>query len=283
MQNITEKLIHLNKKVGFVPTMGYFHDGHLSLMKQARRENEIVIASIFVNPLQFGPEEDYDRYPQDEKRDIALAEQLGVDFLFMPSVDEMYPTKMIINMSISGRVDELCGKSRPGHFDGVITVLTKLFHIIQPDKVYFGLKDAQQVAVIDALVSDLNFPIKIIGLPTVRESDGLAMSSRNINLTKDERNQAIYLYHSLKLGQQLIVDGERNPVIIKKEMTNHLKKNLQVSIDYVEILEFPTLKTISAIDKHQQVIIAVAVLFKQARLIDNLILNKEGQIRVRLD
>ena len=282
IQQITTKLHQSKKTIGFVPTMGYFHKGHLSLMKQAKHENEISIVSIFVNPMQFGPNEDYDRYPRDEERDINLAKQMGVDYLFMPMIEEMYPTEMVIKMAVTARTNVLCGRSRPGHFDGVITVLTKLFHIVQPNKIYFGLKDAQQVAVVDALITDLNFPIALVGLPTVRENSGLAMSSRNINLTKEERDQAIWLYKSLKIGQQLIVDGEENPVIIKKEIINTLKQHIDVGIDYVEILEFPSLHTVSVIDK-KQIIIAVAIFFKHARLIDNLILNMDGQVLKRLD
>lgn len=281
IQQVTSSLLRSKKKIGFVPTMGCFHEGHLSLMEQANKENDVVIVSIFVNPLQFGPNEDYEHYPRDEVRDINLAEQTGIDFLFVPSVNEVYPTEMAINMTITKRTDVLCGRSRPGHFDGVITVLTKLFNIIQPNKVYFGLKDAQQVAIVDTLISNLNFPIELIGLPTVRENSGLAMSSRNINLTIEEKNQAIWLYRSLKIGQKLIVDGEKNPVNIKKEISTHLKQNINANIDYVEILEFPSLQTVSTTDR--QIIIAAAIFFKRARLIDNLILNKDGQVQKRFD
>src|SRR5690625_201396 len=185
MQKISRK--HRYQNIGFVPTMGYLHEGHLSLVRQAKEENDILIMSIFVNPLQFGPNEDFDRYPRDEVRDIELAKKVGVDYLFLPDVDEMYPNELAIEMKIKDRVDVLCGASRPGHFDGVITVLTKLFHIVQPTHAYFGLKDAQQIAVVDTLINDLNFPITLIGVKTKREKDGLALSSRNVYLSDMER------------------------------------------------------------------------------------------------
>jgi pantoate--beta-alanine ligase len=205
MRNIIKLLKQGKKKIGFVPTMGFFHDGHLQLMKKAKEENDTVVSSVFVNPLQFGPNEDFDRYPRNEEEDIRKAEYVGVDFLFIPPLDEMYPQKMQITMTINDRIDVLCGKARPGHFDGVITVVTKLFHITQPDQVYFGMKDAQQVAVIDALIQNLNFPISLIGLPTVREEDGLAKSSRNVNLSKRERAQANWLYKALKHVTNLLL------------------------------------------------------------------------------
>lgn len=199
------------KQIGFVPTMGFLHDGHLSLMREATQENDLVVSSIFVNPLQFGPNDDYETYPRDEDRDTLLAEQAGVDILFIPAPSEMYPTPMMIKMGIEKRTNVLCGRSRPGHFNGVLTVLTKLFHIIFPDKVYFGLKDAQQVAVVDALIEDLNFSTELIGMPTVREADGLAKSSRNVNLKEDERKEAVWIYKSLQKGHQLIQNGEKDP------------------------------------------------------------------------
>lgn len=276
MRNIIKLLKQGKKKIGFVPTMGFFIDGHLQLMKKAKEENDTVVSSVFVNPLQFGPNEDFDRYPRNEEEDIRKAEYVGVDFLFIPPLDEMYPQKMQITMTINDRIDVLCGKARPGHFDGVITVVTKLFHITQPDQVYFGMKDAQQVAVIDALIQNLNFPISLIGLPTVREEDGLAKSSRNVNLSKRERAQANWLYKALKHGHQLVVDGEFNPAIIIKEINNIISNNTDGKIDYIEVLSYPELKPVS--DMNQQVIIALAVQFERARLIDNLLLNEDGEI-----
>lgn len=276
MHNRIMMLKQKQKKIGFVPTMGFFHDGHLQLMKKAKEENDIVVASVFVNPLQFGPNEDFDRYPRNEADDISKAEHVGVDLLFIPTVNEMYPQKMKITMTINDRIDVLCGKARPGHFDGVITVVTKLFHIIQPNQVYFGMKDAQQVAVVDALIHDLNFPITLIGLPTVREEDGLAKSSRNVNLSSRERNEASWLYKALKHGHHLVVDGEYNPAIIIKEINNIISDNTEGVIDYLEVLSYPELKPVSHMK--QQVIIAIAVQFERARLIDNLLLSDDGHI-----
>lgn len=263
------------KTIGFVPTMGYLHEGHLSLVDAAKGENDIVVMSIFVNPLQFGPNEDFDRYPRDEKRDAQVAEERGVDILFIPDVKEMYPEKMGIQMSIHKGTDVLCGKSRPGHFDGVITVLTKLFHIVEPTKAYFGLKDAQQFAVVNTLVNELNFPLKLVGLPTVREEDGLAKSSRNVNLSPEERKEAISLYASLKVGQKIIVDGIKNTDTIIKEVKNFLQNRTTGTIDYVELLSFPTLEKINHVN--ETVILAVAVQYEKARLIDNIILDRNGQ------
>src|SRR5690625_2644043 len=202
IRTINEMKTQLNKvkdkSVGFVPTMGYLHEGHLSLVKEAREENDIVVMSIFVNPLQFGPNEDFERYPRDEERDARVAEEAGVDLLFIPDVEEMYPETMGIKMTIDKGTNVLCGRSRPGHFDGVITVLTKLFHLVQPTNAYFGLKDAQQFAVVNTLINELNFPITLVGLPTVREANGLAKSSRNVYLSSKEREEATSLYKSLK-------------------------------------------------------------------------------------
>src|SRR5699024_8371641 len=193
-QDISTRLLQSKKSIGFVPTMGYFHDGHLSLMKEAKKENDIVIVSIFVNQLQFGPTEDYEEYPRNEEYDVTLAKQIGIDYLFIPNVKDIYHKEMMIKMSVTERTNVLCCLSRPGHFDGVITVVTKLFNIVQPTQVYFGMKDAQQVAIVDALISNLNFPIKLNALATVREDNGLAMSSRNVNLTMKEQKQAIWLH-----------------------------------------------------------------------------------------
>jgi len=274
MQKIKQKFPHLN--IGFVPTMGYLHEGHLSLVQQAKKENDIVIMSIFVNPLQFGPEEDFDRYPRNEKRDMLLAEKAGVDYLFIPDVNEMYPKDLVIEMKIKDRIGVLCGASRPGHFDGVITVLTKLFHIVQPTKAYFGLKDAQQLAVIDSLITDLNFPITLIGVNTKREADGLALSSRNVYLTETERHEAKALFEALQLATKLINDGllESHPIVTK--VTEYIMTHTSGEIDYVSLLSYPNLKYVDKID--QQVIIAVAVNFKHARLIDNIIVNQYGKI-----
>lgn len=268
------------KQIGFVATMGFFHQGHTSLINQAKTENDLVVVSIFVNPLQFGPNEDYEQYPRDEAHDISLAEQTGTDILFIPGVDDMYPKKMSIRMHMEERTNVLCGRSRPGHFDGVITVLSKLFHLIQPNKTYFGMKDAQQIAVVDALIHDFNFPIKLVGVPTARDQDGLAKSSRNINLREQEREEAVWLNKGLDSARQRVVDGEKNPDIIVKEVMDTITQNTTAKIDYVELLSYPELEPVTVID--QQVVLATAVFFKHARLIDNLLFNENGTLINRL-
>ncbi len=280
VQTMMKEVANVNKTIGFVPTMGFLHDGHLSLVKEAKQENDIVVMSIFVNPLQFGPNEDFEQYPRDEQQDAEVAEQHGVDILFLPTVDDMYPKEMGIKMTINQGTDVLCGRSRPGHFDGVITVLTKLFHIVQPNNAYFGLKDAQQFAVVNTLVTQLDFPVQLVGLPTVREEDGLAKSSRNVYLSEIERKEATSLYSGLKLGQKLIVDGIKNPATIITEVKKFISNNTSGKIDYIELLSFPKLKSITTIN--QQVILAVAVKFSNARLIDNIILNEEGSFIDRI-
>lgn len=275
VQTLMQEIKKLKTKaIGFVPTMGFLHEGHLSLVKEAVRENELVVMSIFVNPLQFGPDEDFERYPRDEQQDAEAAKNAGVDILFIPTVDEMYPEEMSIKMSVHKGTSVLCGRSRPGHFDGVITVLTKLFHMIQPTKAYFGLKDAQQYAIVNTLIDQLNFPVELIGLATVREDDGLAKSSRNVYLSNDERREAKALYSSLKLGQEMIMEGINNCDKIINEVRNHINSATSGTIDYIELLTFPGLKQISTVN--EQVILAVAVNFAKARLIDNIILHPNG-------
>ncbi|ASK63358.1 pantoate--beta-alanine ligase [Virgibacillus phasianinus] len=281
MQEMVLSLRKENKTIGFVPTMGFFHEGHLSLMEQANKDNDIVITSIFVNPLQFGPSEDYEQYPRDEESDIKQAEKTGVDIVFIPDTRQMYPKKMTIALDVTDRVHVLCGRSRPGHFQGVVTVLAKLFNIVQPNKVYFGRKDAQQAAVVDALINDLNFPIELVALPTVREKDGLAKSSRNVNLRNAEREEAPWIYKALEQGRQLVVDGEKNPDIVVKEVLDTIDNHTNGKIDYVELLSYPELQTVSAID--QQVILASAVYFNEARLIDNLLFDQNGKIVKRIE
>ncbi len=259
------------KSIGFVPTMGYLHEGHASLMQKARIENDLVVVSIFVNPLQFGPKEDLASYPRDFERDQQVAENNKVDYVFYPDVKEMYPNEPSVTVTVKDRTDVLCGKSRPGHFDGVATVLTKLFHITLPNRVYFGLKDAQQVAVIDSLINDFNFPIEIVPVPTVREEDGLAKSSRNINLLPDERNQAPKIYKGLKLAEQAVCAGEKDPSKIITLVTAYLNTNIEGTIDYLELYSYPNLQAVNQIKG--KIIIAVAVKFNKVRLIDNLIIE----------
>jgi len=259
----------LGQSIGFVPTMGFLHEGHLTLISKARKENDIVVLSIFVNPLQFGPKEDFSTYPRDFERDRALAEGEKVDYLFYPSVEEMYPQVPSVKVVVQERTDVLCGKSRPGHFDGVATVITKLFHIIMPTRAYFGKKDAQQVAVIDGLISDFNFPVQLIPVEIVREEDGLAKSSRNVNLLPEERQQAPVIYKSLQEAKNAIDDGEKNPDVVTNRIKELITKESIGKIDYVEILSYPQLKPLEKIEG--SFIIAVAVKFSKVRLIDNII------------
>src|SRR5690625_159150 len=265
---------HSDETNDYVATMGFLHEGHLSLVRKAKEENDLVVMSIFVNPLQFGPSEDFEEYPRNEEQDTDIAEKAGIDVLFMPTVKEMYPEELAIKMTIEKGTDVLCGRPRPGHFDGVGTVLTKLFHIIEPNYAYFGLKDAQQFAIVHNLVRQLNFPLQVVGLPTVREADGLAKSSRNVNLSDRERAEAKQLYKSLQYAQKLLVDGIENPDIIKTEVQKMLQKETNGIIDYIEILSFPNLGQVATIK--EQIIIAVAVQFEQARLIDNILLQADG-------
>jgi len=270
-----ELLVHKQngKKIGFVPTMGFLHEGHEQLLTVARKENDIVVLSIFVNPLQFGENEDLDKYPRDYERDEAVARKNDVDYIFYPSVQEMYPESPSVTIKVNQRTDVMCGKSRPGHFDGVATVVTKLFHIVQPDQAYFGLKDAQQVAVIEGLVKDLNFPITIKRVSIIREEDGLAKSSRNVYLSAEEREEAKQLFASLVLASKKIVEGERNPDQIISLIKQHIEMTTSGKIDYIEIYEYPTLNKIDILQG--QIIIAIAVAFTSARLIDNKILIVE--------
>lgn len=271
MQAEMQKLKQSGLTIGFVPTMGYLHEGHMTLMRQARRENDIVVLSVFVNPLQFGPNEDFDAYPRDVEHDQKVAEDSGVDYMFFPSVEEMYPRELSVSVVVKKRTNVLCGKSRPGHFDGVATVLTKLFSIVQPNKAYFGLKDAQQVAVVSGLVEDFHFPIELVPVDIVREEDGLAKSSRNVYLSDKERNQSPTLYQSLLKAQKMIIDGERRPEVIKSEIQAMIESNTDGEIDYIEILSYPELEEMNELSG--KMIIAIAVKFSRARLIDNIVLT----------
>ncbi|WP_077213775.1 pantoate--beta-alanine ligase [Bacillus dakarensis] len=271
MQKTIREIKLQQKSVGFVPTMGFLHDGHIRLMENARENNDVLVLSIFVNPLQFGPNEDFDAYPRDFERDSEIALSKGVDYIFYPSVEEMYPKEMSVKALVQQRTNVLCGESRPGHFDGVATVLTKLFHIISPDRVYFGLKDAQQVAVVEGLITDFNFPIELIPVDTVREEDGLAKSSRNVNLSPEERLEAPVLYESLLYAKRLVEEGERNTDLILSDMKKLIEEKSSGSIDYIEIFSFPELEPLPVIEG--KIIIALAVNFKKARLIDNIIIS----------
>jgi len=267
-----------NKTIGFVPTMGYLHEGHLKLIDIAKEHSDFSVVSIFVNPTQFGPREDFSKYPRDFERDKKLCESRGTDLIFAPSVEEMYPQPSAVRLEIAPLADHLCGAKRPGHFNGVMLVVAKLFNIIQPDVAVFGQKDAQQLFIIRRMVKDLNFPVKIIAAPTVREKDGLAMSSRNIYLSPKEREQSTVLYKALQQAKELIQAGEREARKIKIEIEKLIRKASEAKIDYVEIVETETLQPIEKLEG--QVLIALAVYFGKARLIDNMILElKDRQVR----
>jgi pantoate--beta-alanine ligase len=260
------------KSIGFVPTMGYLHEGHMSLVEQARKENDFVVMSIFVNPAQFGPNEDLDRYPRDLERDTKMAVEAGVDLLFFPQVNEMYPQDGGISIHAGAQADVLCGASRPGHFDGVLKVVTKLFHLVEPSKVYFGQKDAQQLAIIETLVRDYNFPLEVKRVSTVREEDGLAKSSRNVFLSEKERAEAPIIQQAIQLGMdnfKVNQDSEK----AKQVTIRHIENGTSGKIDYVELLSYPDLT--NNLSNNPSVILAVAVFFEKARLIDNLIMNIE--------
>lgn len=259
--------------LGLVPTMGAWHEGHQSLFRQARQRCDRVVASIFVNPLQFGPGEDYDRYPQDLARDLALAEREGLDAVFHPETDEMYPQPPQITVS-PGRLGELlCGVSRPGHFAGVATVVAKLLHILQPDRAFFGQKDAQQALLIQRMVRDLNFPVAIEVCPTVREPDGLAVSSRNLYLTPEERAQATVLYRSLQHAESLIRSGVRQAQRVEQEMQQMIRAVAGSEPEYARVVEGDTLEGLQEI--RGEVLVAVAVRIGKTRLIDNLVVSPQ--------
>ncbi|GAB1772163.1 pantoate--beta-alanine ligase [Priestia aryabhattai] len=274
MQQEMKKEKQLGRSIGFVPTMGYLHEGHATLLGAARTENEVVALSIFVNPTQFGPNEDFDTYPRDFERDERVAKEANVDYLFYPSVEEMYKSSRSVAITVKDRVDVLCGQKRPGHFDGVATVLTKLFHIVIPDRAYFGKKDAQQVAVVDGLIEDFNFPVELRAVDTVREADGLAKSSRNVYLTDKEREEAPVLFKSLQSALQLLEGGEKQVEIIKGTIRKEIEQHTSGKVDYIEVYTYPELKQIKK--AAGKIIIALAVQFSKARLIDNVIVDVQG-------
>ncbi|CFJ31720.1 MULTISPECIES: pantoate--beta-alanine ligase [Brevibacillus] len=258
------------QRIGIVPTMGYLHEGHLSLVKAAREKCDLVVMSIFVNPLQFGPNEDFEQYPRNMERDRELASSAGVDLLFTPTVSEMYPQPILTNISVANVTNPLCGRSRPGHFDGVSTVVMKLFQIVQPDFAFFGQKDAQQVAVVTQMAYDLSVPVQVIPCPIIREADGLAMSSRNVYLSAEERTQALVLSRSLREAAAWIRDGA-SPAEVRTRIINMISEMPLASIDYVEILSYPELSTLEQFKNGEAFIVALAVRFGKTRLIDNLI------------
>lgn len=261
--------------IGFVPTMGYLHEGHLSLVRESRKTTDKTVVSIFVNPTQFGPQEDFQDYPRDLKRDIALLEELGVNYVFAPTVEEMYPSGYKTYVEVTQLQDKLCGRSRPGHFRGVCTIVLKLFNIIQPDWAFFGQKDAQQAIIIKKMVNDLNLEIKFKVLPIVRDKDGLALSSRNTYLSPEQRQAALVLYQSLQLAQRLFSEGERKTSVIKQAMAELIRQEPLAKIDYVEIVEMENFEEISFIS--DKALVALAVFIGPIRLIDNIILSEKGE------
>ena len=265
-----------NETIGFVPTMGYLHEGHLSLIRQARKENDIVVVSIFVNPTQFGEGEDFQRYPRDLQRDSKLCEQVGVDYIFAPSTEEMYPKgNPLVYVDVLKLSDHLCGRFRPGHFRGVLTVVAKLFNIVRPDRAYFGKKDIQQLRIIMQMVDDLNFPIEIVPVDTVREEDGLAMSSRNTYLSPEERAMAPNIYKALQEGFQMIKDGERDVFNVIEHVLEKIEAIPGARAQYVQIVSWDDLQPVKILSDGVYVL-ATAVFLGPARLIDNIRFKIDG-------
>lgn len=272
MQETSKQYIQKGKTIGFVPTMGALHRGHISLVKRARDENDIVVASIFVNPIQFGPKEDFDSYPGDMEGDMEKLQKEGVDILFMPDVMAMYPDGFSSYITVKDLSDKLCGVFRPGHFTGVATVVCKFFNIVKPLRAYFGQKDFQQAVIIKRMVKDMNMDVELVICPTIREKDGLAMSSRNIYLSSDERAAAAVIYDALLSASQLIKLGGSNSADVKKHMINKLMSNPFVKeIQYAGVYDMDTLEEITEFKK--QNLLAIAVRIGKARLIDNMIVK----------
>lgn len=268
MRDWSRRQAILGKTICLVPTMGYFHEGHLSLMRRGKKLADLVVVSHFVNPTQFGPNEDLGRYPRDFNRDIYLAEQQKVDAIFAPTPEQMYPAGFLTEVSVQEITTRLCGKSRPGHFAGVTTVVAKLFNIVHPDVAVFGQKDFQQLAVIRRMACDLNFAIKIIGHPIVREKDGLAMSSRNVYLDESNRASALSLVRALQLAQQEALQGERRVASLQAMLQDHFSAYPAAAIDYISFVHDATLEPMELVDEHTMLALAVHIGGK-VRLIDN--------------
>lgn len=271
MREVVHDLKKSGKTIGFVPTMGYLHAGHATLIDRARTENDVVVVSIFVNPLQFGPQEDYASYPRDLERDSAICQEHGVDFVFAPSSNVMYPKGTVDVFVDVRRLDQnLCGRFRPGHFRGVLTVVMKLFNIVQPDRAYFGMKDIQQLRIIEEMVNDLNWPVQIVAVPTVREDSGLAMSSRNTYLSEEERKTATAIYQSLQMARQLIEAGERDASAICDKCIEFLER-VGLRVQYFQVVDYDSLQLLRTVSG--KVIVGVAAFVGKARLIDNVVLE----------
>jgi len=271
MQELSTNLRKEDKTIGFVPTMGYLHEGHLSLVRKARKENDILVVSIFVNPTQFGPGEDFKKYPRDLERDKSLLQKENVDILFNPIEKEMYPEDFSTYVEETSLTRKWEGEKRPGHFRGVTTVVTKLFHIVFPHRAYFGEKDWQQMLVIKKMVQDLNFPLEIISCPTIRENDGLAMSSRNTYLSPEGRKSAVILYHVLKKGEKLIKESKKNVKEILRELVSLIQKEAGAELDYLALVDPETMEPIDKLQKRNLIIIACRI--EGTRLIDNLLVE----------
>ena len=271
MQLVSDRLRKEGKTIGFVPTMGFLHEGHLSLIRIATEKADVVVVSIFVNPTQFGPTEDLDRYPRDFENDKKLSEEAGADILFYPSVEAMYPDGYLTYVQVDKITNKLCGASRPGHFQGVTTVCAKLFQAVKPHFAVFGQKDFQQAVVIKRMVADLNFDLEIITGPIIREKDGLAMSSRNAFLSPKERDNALSLKQSLDMAVKMIRDGERKTDVIIKGMRDHIESKKHTRIDYISIVHSDTLQDVQIIE--EKALIALAVFVGKTRLIDNCIVK----------
>ena len=267
MQVFSESARNSGQKISFVPTMGYFHDGHLSLMREGRQRADCLAISIYVNPTQFGPSEDFEKYPRDFERDKGLASDVGVDVIFYPEDKEMYPEHYQTYVNVENVTQNLCGMSRPGHFRGVTTVCAKLFNIVKPHSAIFGKKDFQQLVAIKRMVIDLNMDLDIIGMPIVREPDGLAMSSRNVYLKTDEREGALSLSRSLNIAKEMYDRGERDVAAILAQVRKYIERHPHTNIDYAKICDTTTLKDIGNIEGES--VLALAVKINKTRLLDN--------------
>jgi pantoate--beta-alanine ligase len=276
MQVFSEFARNAGQKISFVPTMGYFHDGHLSLMREGRQRGNCLAISIYVNPTQFGPSEDFEKYPRDFERDKDLAAGVGVDVIFYPEDKEMYPELYQTYVNVENVTQNLCGSSRPGHFRGVTTVCAKLFNIVKPHYAIFGRKDFQQLIAIKRMVLDLNMDLEIVGMPIVREPDGLAMSSRNVYLTIEEREAALSLRRSLKIAKEMYDGGERHVAAILAEVRKNIEHHPHTNIDYAKICDTTTLKDIGLIERES--VLALAVKINKTRLIDNYVFGNQLEI-----
>lgn len=273
-----QKMRQQGRSIGLVPTMGYLHEGHVRLIQKARAQNDHVVLSIFVNPIQFGPQEDFSKYPRDLERDLKIAEKNGVDVVFQPAVEEMYPHPLEVTVNPGRMETVLCGRSRPGHFRGVLTVVSKLFHLVLPDRAYFGQKDGQQLALIQKMVEDLDFPVQIVSVETVREPDGLAKSSRNVYLTEEERRMAPEIYRVLAWAKAHWQDPLffESPQRLVEAVKMKLLTVPLFRIDYVELVTYPDLYPVSVFRPDEMYMLAAAIYIGKARLIDNVIFGGQA-------